>query len=394
MARRSNQCSLRYPSRDGFGSLRGLRPPLWGAVSVLASVLVLVVVALAVWKVPEWQLSGARGRVPVRELLELENAYRATVAQAVGGLILAIGVVFTWRQLSHTGRTLLITQEGQITDRFSRAIEQLGAVDDRGNKRLEVRLGGIYALERIARDSPRDYWPIMEILTAYVRQNAPWREGESYADKLADLSAGHRDLHGHGPGPDVQAVLTVLGRRPHADAEREHQRLDLSFTDLRRAELIGANFDRTDFTGACLDQAALLRSRFRHAVFRWTSLRNARLDGADLHHAHLIHAQMDGAVLWGADMRRAVTLGAHLQGAELMGADLRGAEVWDAELRSALLCGADLRGTDLHMARGLGDANLARAKLDRRTKLPEGVRSKAFTQTEDRGMEPMGWKRE
>jgi hypothetical protein len=38
---------------------------------------------------------------------------------------------------------------------------------------VEVRLGAIYALERIAYDSPRDHWPIIEVLTAYVRQNAP-----------------------------------------------------------------------------------------------------------------------------------------------------------------------------------------------------------------------------
>ena len=33
---------------------------------------------------------------------------------------------------------------------------------------------GIYALERIAKESREDYWPVMEILTAYVREHAPW----------------------------------------------------------------------------------------------------------------------------------------------------------------------------------------------------------------------------
>ena len=63
-------------------------------------------------------------------------------------------------------------EQGHITDRFTKAIEQLGKLDgERPN--IEVRLGAIYALERIAIDSPRDQWTIMEILTAYVRQNAP-----------------------------------------------------------------------------------------------------------------------------------------------------------------------------------------------------------------------------
>src|SRR3982751_6161439 len=38
-----------------------------------------------------------------------------------------------------------------------------------GGPNLEVRLGAIYALERIPRDSERDHWPIMEVLCAYVR---------------------------------------------------------------------------------------------------------------------------------------------------------------------------------------------------------------------------------
>ena len=38
---------------------------------------------------------------------------------------------------------------------------------------MAIRLGGIYALERIARDSEKDHGPIMEVLTAYVREKAP-----------------------------------------------------------------------------------------------------------------------------------------------------------------------------------------------------------------------------
>jgi hypothetical protein len=75
-------------------------------------------------------------------------------------------------------QTLDLSREGQITDRFTKAIEQLGALDrtmdQTGNPRpkLSVRLGGIYALERIARDSEKDEWPILEILTGYVREQS------------------------------------------------------------------------------------------------------------------------------------------------------------------------------------------------------------------------------
>ena len=45
-------------------------------------------------------------------------------------------------------RTYELTEQGQVTDRYTKAIEQLGS------DKLDVTIGGIYALERIARDSP------------------------------------------------------------------------------------------------------------------------------------------------------------------------------------------------------------------------------------------------
>lgn len=54
--------------------------------------------------------------------------------------------------------------DGHVTDRYSKAIEQLGS------DKIEIRLGGIYALERLMRDSPNDQPTIIEVLAAYVRQ--------------------------------------------------------------------------------------------------------------------------------------------------------------------------------------------------------------------------------
>jgi hypothetical protein len=73
----------------------------------------------------------------------------------------------TTAQLRHEEQ-VKADRERRITDNFTpRAVEQLG------NDKLETRLGAIYALERIARESPTDHWPIMETLTAYVRERAP-----------------------------------------------------------------------------------------------------------------------------------------------------------------------------------------------------------------------------
>jgi hypothetical protein len=59
-------------------------------------------------------------------------------------------------------------RERRITESFAKAVEQLGS------EKLETRLGGIYTLERISKEkqSEREYWPIMERLTARARARA------------------------------------------------------------------------------------------------------------------------------------------------------------------------------------------------------------------------------
>jgi Pentapeptide repeats (8 copies) len=153
-----------------------------------------------------------------------ENGVRSAGSQFLAALVLAAGLYFT-------GRTLQVNREGQITDRFSKAIEQLGDDD------LDVRLGGIYSLERIARDSPRDHGPIMEVLSAYVRRYK--RTG--------------RDPAGRAPY-DVQAIMTVLGRR---QAANDVTALDLRGADLSFVELADANFAHVNLAVAILSNAKL-----------------------------------------------------------------------------------------------------------------------------------------
>ena len=75
-------------------------------------------------------------------------------------------------------------EQGHITDRFTKAIEQLGS------EKMAVRLGAIYALERLSKDSPEDHWTIMEVLTAYVQDNAPWPPKEATGNPFVELQAG------------------------------------------------------------------------------------------------------------------------------------------------------------------------------------------------------------
>ena len=117
---------------------------------------------------------------------------------------------------------------------------------------MDVRLGGIYALERIAKDSPRDYGPIMEVLTAFVREQAPWPPANGV------LSPKPPGTQSPAPKPpaDIQAVLTVLGRRV-IPQDWNGPRLDLSRTDLRGADLRGGHLEGPYLVSAHLEEGHL-----------------------------------------------------------------------------------------------------------------------------------------
>jgi hypothetical protein len=255
--------------------------------------------------------------------LKLQNDARATLLQGLAGGVLLLGAYFTWRQVQSTRRQLSIAEQGQLTERFTRAVDQLGS------DRLDLRLGGIYALERIARDSPLDRATIGEVLTAYIRQRSPWppsQPGQYQPDWPLYGPHGQPELRAR--ALDLQATLTVLGRGPFPKPSNPQAglaaRLDLHQVDLRRADLIDAN----------LQGANLREAHLEGAVLRGANLQAAILSQADLEGAFLADAHLEGAVLTAADLT-----GARLERASLNGAHLEGADLWEAELGSTELRG-------------------------------------------------------
>ena len=131
--------------------------------------------------IPRWQEENYRATINAEDITKLEpkdrvqlqkdfalveNSFRTTLAQVVGGSLLLLSLYLTYRNVKIAQENLRIVEEGKLTDRFSKAVELLG------DEKLEIRLGGIYALERIARDSQKDHWTVMEVLTAFVRENS------------------------------------------------------------------------------------------------------------------------------------------------------------------------------------------------------------------------------
>jgi hypothetical protein len=236
-------------------------------------------------------------------------------------------------------------RQRRITESFSTAIEQLGS------DKIEVRLGGIYTLERVSRESPNRYWPVMETLTAFVREQARWKDSGAsetiapfYEEQETDTPRPRQRLQ-----TDIAAVLTVIARRREKERIREKEegwQFDLSGAVLPGARLQGAHLEHANLSGAHLEGAMLA---------------GTYLAGANLQHVHLEGGGLREAHLEGADL-----IGAHLEGASLRAADLQGADLTMAHLEGANLRGADLREADLE------SADLNGAIGDAATRLPDG----------------------
>ena len=225
----------------------------------------------------------------VRNLVLVTGGWLGLLA-AIIGFVLSGFRTSTQMQMTQTAI------DGQVTERFTRAVEQLG------HAQRAVRLGAIYALERIAKDSPRDRDTIVETLAAYIRELAPWPPVDEKGKPLDDAALeAEKARSGIRPPIDIAAALTVICRLlPDGDAMRG--KTDLRHTDLRGLDAPGINLSRMR-----LDQANLSDAKLWRALLKVTSLFDANLSGtnlnsSDLSFARLYRTNLTIAYMGGADL--------------------------------------------------------------------------------------------
>lgn len=214
---------------------------------------------------------------PWQETVETASAAGPATLGA-GALVVALlgapWVIWgTW--LKH--RTVAFQKEGHMTDRISKAVEQLGAVKtvkrwlpgskpedsiERTEPNIEIRIGGLLSLERIAEDSMRfdrcrDHIRIMKIICAYIRQNSP------HPDPHPD----HADERRHLTKLDIQVAIDVLRKRSpeqRKDEVKNRYRLDLRMTNLNHLDLSDSDFSRTIFSRSSLSGALFKTADLNH----------------------------------------------------------------------------------------------------------------------------------
>jgi Pentapeptide repeats (8 copies) len=257
---------------------------------------------------------AARGRLE-DERLKLQHEVRIGLLQAVAGVAVIAAVAATWQQLDTDRRQLRqqleVAGQEQAGERFARALDQLGS------EQLDVRLGGIYGLERIAargagaataayrppgtEEPPGPGWwaaqdrvQVFEILSAYVRTT-------SHRPPVGPGGAGAALQVSQ---PDVHAAVVALARRTVLAGDPP---LDLSGSRLPQARLGWARLAGADLRGADLRGTSLQHATLAGAHLEQALLCGTQFQGADLSGAHLAGARASTATSWpdGFDWRAA-----------------------------------------------------------------------------------------
>lgn len=265
-----------------------------------------------------------------------------SITAMIAALGAMIAVPFTLVRVYVNERQARTAEAGLITDRITKAIEQLGAektvkaLDDGFAQKvgeqaktpnLEIRLGAILALERLAMETKPVRMEITKLLASYIRLNGGRDPYPTHQDEWLDGQSHHRVAAVKklpAPWPDLQMASEVIGRLIKAyGVEDEFQ-----------VELRNANLQRVDLNGLCL--------------------KYARLHGADLR----------GGVFKGSDFTKC-----NMAGANLAYADLR-----EATFSNATLNKVNVRGADLSDAKGLTQEHVKALFGDTETKLPDYLR--------------------
>ncbi|MBR9862795.1 MAG: hypothetical protein GYB24_05060 [Rhodobacteraceae bacterium] len=376
--------------RQRFNFFKRTEKPLLrviGWMSILVSPIWVSLIFLVFFSI--WMLAISFGEaIGVESMRWHVLAIVGMIASLVGLLSMPLLIMNAF----HAERRTRANEESYLTDRISQAVEKLGAerVVWRDNKQqsepnLEVRMGALYLLERIGKDSPRDHIPITETICAYIRENAHAPHIDEMATRQKEIDAARRlkikraELDASDkaacltyavPRADIQAAATILGRRSQ-DA------IALEETEKYVLDLRGVHLDRIDWSNAHLANAILDDASLNGASLCVANLRGARLKNASLERADLFKANLTEAWLSGASLSNA-----WLDWAILHGSQLSLAKFQNANFSATELSFAAVKNTDFTDAKHLDEQQLADTVGDGSTILPANIltpRSETWT---------------
>ena len=278
----------------------------------------------------------------------------------VGLLLLAlVGLPFAmWRTIV-AARQADIAESALRNERYQTAVEMVG------HGSLIVRLGGIDALQHLAKEDPVQYHlQAMRFFCAFLRHAAASHNeatGQARVATGSTLRGGRSDVCVR---PDVEAVLRAIGSRDSQELAIESSagfELVIWNADLRAVkihEVFSATYDAESFDlieRKPKRRANLSGVRFRYVDFSRANLSFVNMSGAEFWDPNLTSADLESSDLsrtsWeGGTLARAQLSSVDLSDAHIMETNLADATLSSANLTDATLQEVDLSNTDLSQA--------------------------------------------
>lgn len=278
--------------------------------------------------------------------LDQEIKLRQNLTLIVGGLAGILGLIVALvramaalRQVKVQQRQIEVMEDGQVTERFGRAVEQLAS------ESIHIRLGGIHALGRIARESDKDWRTVMELLMSFVRE----RSVEIRAELAQEQDVEPEEVEGPAAPADIQAAVKIIAHRKKPASEAQDVLVDLSGAWLPHADFEQINLQNVNLQSAELQGVNLYKARLNRTNFSSANLSAAILVSADIQDANLRYTNLQRSFLQGTWFQLSDLWGADFAGAKCNYANFRQATLFFAknltleQLKTAsTLCGAQL----------------------------------------------------
>jgi uncharacterized protein YjbI with pentapeptide repeats len=306
-----------------------------------------------------------------RDRLKLVDDARKTLAQILGGLVVLVGLILTYYSYQLNVDKQDLDRERQMTDRFSKAIEHLA------DEKQSIRLGGLFELERISKDSPKDFSSAMEVISSFIREKSPFQKttyDEKKENEIIYLNIKYRkyqDLTEEEKNyvlpEEIKLALKIIGRR-EIKSETDHKVLNLRGININKADLSNLEFSDVDFSG----------SNLYGVNFRESKLLNANLSDSILYNCNFYKGKIFDSEITNSDLRQAKFLETEISNSDLSYSDCTltefiGTVFKQLEFFDSNFYLTDFSRADLHelIIRENGEKQFQNSIFDENTKFPD-----------------------
>lgn len=321
-----------------FSILRS--PPLWCAnvaatVVILAVLILLLLAAVAIARLAIDLLGNDTQRAS-----DAAKSVLPIAAAVIGAALIIWRLVILNRQTQISEAKTQIDRETYYTSIFAKSVELMGLIREsrsiradgkeiaRSVPNIETRLGALYSLERLLTESIRDQRAIIETLCAYIRENSSLEIPEDEAERQSFFRGDLPPRPTH--RADVQAALTIIGRRPEAirlRARSEGWRLDLRNANLVGYDFSGLNYDNARFDNSFLNGANMSGAHFADCEFKGTFLQATKMESAIFHSACFDDCDVKRAEIEATDFSYATLIDTDLRDASVTNFNIKGANL-------------------------------------------------------------------